>query len=372
MTPILQFINVLKFGGGEGQFIERIRTLDRSRWRPLVAILQRDGPHVRALEEMGLPPREIPLPGSLYHPGTALAVARLARWMREENVRLVHAQDFYTNLISVPAARLAGARVIVSRLDLSHHHGPTQRRALALASRLADCVQANADAIRRQVVREDGVSPDRVEVVRNGIDLARLDAERDRDPALPVPPDALVVTVVANLHPVKRQEDVVEAVALLAERHPHVHLVLVGEGERKLPAAALAARRGIADRVHLLGHRHDVAAILGRSHVLVSASDAEGLSNSIMEGMAARLPVVATAVGGSPELVEHGVRGLLVPPRDPGAMARALDRLVVDPTLRRRMGHDGRDFVERTLSGDRMAREFDRLYERVLSSDQST
>jgi glycosyltransferase involved in cell wall biosynthesis len=368
MTPILQFINVLNFGGGEGQFIERIRTLDRNRWRPLVATLKRFGPHVKALEEMGLPPREIPLAGSLAHPATAIAIGKLARWMREEKVKLVHAQDFYTNLISIPAARLAGAKVIVSRLDLSHHHDAKQRKALAFASRLADCVHANADAIRRQVIQEDGVAPEKVEVVRNGIDLARMDQGRDQDPHLPVPEGATVIAVVANLHPVKRQEDVVEALAILKDVHPGAHLVLVGEGERRGPVVDLATRHGIRDRVHLLGHRLDVSAILARAHILVSASDAEGLSNAIVEGMAARLPVVATAVGGSPELVEDGVRGLLVPRRDPPAMARALDTLLRDPTLRRRMGHDGRAFVETSLGGERMAREFDRMYQRVLAS----
>lgn len=366
--PILELVNVLALGGAEGQFLERLRTLDRRRYRPLVGVLKCEGPHLSELLRLGVEPEPVPLAESFAHPATAWAVARLAARIRRERVKLVHAQDFYTNLLAVPAARLAGARVIVSRLDLAHHHGPGHRRALAWACRFADRVQVNALAIQRQLVHEDRIDPSRIALVSNGIDLARFD-ERWRsalEEPLPVPRGARVVTIVANLHPVKGQEDAIDAVARLASRHRDLHLLLVGDGERRPILEAHAAASGIGDRIHLAGHRIDVPAVLRASDILISSSRAEGLSNSVIEGMAGRLPVVATAVGGTPELIAEGRTGLLVPPRAPEAMARALDRLLADRALAMRLGDAARRFVEEELSMDRMARAFAGLYDEVL------
>lgn len=367
-VPILHFVNILGIGGAEGQFVERVRSTDFRRWRPLVAALKKSGPHLAEFRRLGLEPREFPLGPSLAHPATAVTIGHLALWMRMQGVRLVHAQDFYTNLIAVPAARLAGAKVIVSRLDLAHWHGLRRRQALTWATRLADRVQVNARAIQRQLVDEERIPAEKIEVVMNGIDLDRFD-RRMRQPLaapLPIPEGARAIAVIANLHPVKGQEDVVAALAEIAGRFPDVHLLLVGEGERRPSIAARAEELGVAHRVHLLGHRTDVPAILARCEVLISSSYAEGLSNSVIEGMAARLPVVATAVGGTPELVVDGERGLLVPPRAPARIARALAALLEDGALRARLGGAARRFVEEHLEIGGMARHFERLYEATL------
>ncbi|HWV37856.1 MAG TPA: glycosyltransferase [Vulgatibacter sp.] len=368
-TNVLHLVNILGVGGAEGQFVERVRTTDRDRFRPLVAALQVSGRHVEALRAEGIEPVAFPLGPSFAHPTTAWIVARLAAWMRSRDVKLVHAQDFYTNLLAVPAARIAGAKVIVSRLDLAHWHGSARRLVLALATRAADRVQVNAMAITRQLVEEERIDPAKVALVNNGIDLARFDACADRplDEPLPIPPGAKVITTIANLHPIKGQEDTVRALASLASAFPSLHLLLVGEGEKRKVIEDCARRLGVADRVHLLGHRADVPAILARSHVLVSSSRAEGLSNSVIEGMAARLPIVATAVGGTPELVDGRSRGMLVPARSPERIADAVARILSDPELARSLGREARRFAERNLGIEVMSRGFDRLYEEVLA-----
>lgn len=369
-TPVLHFVNILGIGGAEGQFVERVRSTDFRRFRPLVAALKRDGPHLSEFQRLGLEPKEFPLPGSFAHPFTAGTILALAAWMKKEKVRLVHAQDFYTNLLAVPAARLVGARVIVSRLDLAHWHGPRRRQVLSWATRLADRVQVNALAIKRQLIAEERIAPDKIELVHNGIDLSRFD-RRQKQPLggeLPVPEGARIIAVVANLHPIKGQEDVVTALSLLRGEpsFEDVHLVLVGDGERRGPIADQAQKLGLADRVHFLGHRTDIPAILSRVDVLISSSRAEGLSNSVIEGMAGRLPVIATAVGGNPELILDGERGLLVPPLAPERMAEALKLLLTDASLCRRLGVEARRYVEANLAIGQMAKHFDELYEAVL------
>jgi glycosyltransferase involved in cell wall biosynthesis len=175
-----------------------------------------------------------------------------------------------------------------------------------------------------------------------------------------------VVVHVANMnHPVKRQEDLLQALAMLRREGRVLHAFLVGDGPRRLELERLAAELGVADTVHFLRHRTDVPALYARADFGVLCSSAEGMSNAVMEGMAAGLPMVVTRVGGNPELVADGERGLVVPPHEPTALCAAFRRLLEDRELGRRMGAEARAFVERELSLERMVRRHDAVYRRV-------
>ncbi|MGC4115479.1 MAG: glycosyltransferase [Myxococcales bacterium] len=276
-------------------------------------------------ERLGLKPFELPLAGSFARPGTLRQIARLAAYLRRERIALLHAHDFYTTLIAVPAARLAGVASVVGRLDLGHWHTSGQALALAAATRAADAVVANAEAIRRKLIEMERLPADRVRVIHNGIDLAAFDRVRAAPLGEPLPEIAkgrVVIAHVANMtHPVKAQEDLLEAMASLKSRHPEALLLLVGDGVRRPMLEAMVARLGLGDSVCFLGRRGGVPAILARCHVGVLCSHAEGLSNAVIEGMAAALPMVVTDAGGNAELVKDGERGFVVPVRAPLQLA---------------------------------------------------
>ncbi len=366
---ILHLVNILGIGGAEGQFVERMRWLDPRKHRSVVATLRRVGPNLTALASIGMDPHEFPLGPSLVHVRTAQVIGEIARLVERERIDLIHAQDFYTALVATPAALFTGRKLVLSRLDLAHWYGPRRRAALRLACRAADRVWVNAWAIQRQLVQEEGIDPHKIAVIENGIDLARFDRAR-RSPLtapLPTPPGARIVLVVANFHPIKGQEDAIDAIAFLGSRHADVHLVLVGEGERRAHLLERARARRLQGRVHFLGHRMDVPAILERADVLVSSSRAEGLSNSIIEGMAAERAIVATAVGGTPELIRDGETGYLVPAHAPALLADRLADLLADEEKRRRFGREARAEVKARFPIDLMARRFERLYDEVLA-----
>jgi glycosyltransferase involved in cell wall biosynthesis len=172
------------------------------------------------------------------------------------------------------------------------------------------------------------------------------------------------VAVIGNLWPVKAHRVLLEAAALL--RDTRIRFVCAGEGSERPFLEQRIRELGLERSVFLLGHRMDVPALLARSHTLCLCSTAEGLSNAVTEGMAARLPVVATRVGGTPELVEEGVRGFLVQPGDHRALAARLRQLEASPELARRMGLRGRVFVEVELSLDRMTNAHEALYQHAL------
>ncbi|WP_257456411.1 glycosyltransferase [Archangium lipolyticum] len=364
---LLQFTKSFHIGGTEVQVVELLRGLPSS-YRVQLAVLQDVGPLMDSVHRLGFTPEVFPLNGSLARPNSAVQVVRLARWLRQQRVELVHAHDFYSTMLVVPAAKLAGTKVIVGRLDLAHWHGAARREVLRGLTRMADHVVGNAEAIRQMLVEEEGLPPERVSVIPNGLDLKRFGARVREGLKAPLPDTkgAPVVVHVANMnHPVKRQEDLLQALAML-RREGHVpHAFLVGDGPRRPEMERLAGQLGLSDTVHFLGHRSDVPAIYARADFGVLCSTAEGMSNAVMEGMAAGLPMVVTRVGGNPELVADGERGLVVPPLQPEAMAGAFRRLLADRELGKRMGAEARTFVERELSLERLVRRHDALYRRV-------
>jgi L-malate glycosyltransferase len=359
---VLVFQNRFLIGGQERQTVLNVVTMDRARFRPVVACLHLEGEHLADLAAAGVEPVVFDIGRKMLRPGTAVHVARLARFIRDRRIAVVHAQDIYTNVLGTLAARAAGVPVIVTRVDLGHHIVGYRRPLTRLATLMADRVLVNALCIRELVIR-DGVHPDRVAVVRNGVDLDAIDRAAGT-PAADLPHGTWVVNVGNMHHPVKGQVELLAAFREVLRERPDARLALIGDGVRRPLLEKLAGQLGIAARVHFLGFRLDAPAVVARADLAVSSSHAEGISNAILEAMALRLPVVATAVGGSPELVREGVNGWLVPPGAPGAMARAIsDALATPAALRRRMGHRARRIVEREFDVRQMRIGYDALYD---------
>jgi glycosyltransferase involved in cell wall biosynthesis len=363
--PVLHLVNRFWIGGAERQFVERLRRHPQG-FRAVVGCFEASGPLLDPVRALGYEPEVFPLRGSMMRANTAAQVARMAALIRAEGVKIVHGTDFTTNLLGLAAARLAGVRAIVSRVDLGHLRagfGPWHRRLEKLNARAADLVVVNADAVRDMCVREEGVKPENCVVVRNGLDLARFDrlSAATLQAPLPVGAGSAMVAVIGNLWPVKGHRMLVEAVARLPEDLRHVQFVCAGDGPEREHLASRIAQLGLEGRVHLLGHRLDVPALLSRAQ-------AACLSNALMEAMAARLPIVATRVGGNPELVREGENGYLVPSGDPDALAAGLSRLLRAPEAARAMGLRGRARVESELSMERMAEGHGALYRRALGA----
>jgi glycosyltransferase involved in cell wall biosynthesis len=362
---VLHLVNRFWIGGAERQFVERLRRHPKG-FRAVVGCLEASGPMLAQVRALGFEPEVFPLQGSMMRGNTALQIARMAAWMRSENVQIVHGTDFNTNLLGLAAAKLASAKSIVSRVDLGHLRagfGRWHRELEKLNARFADLVVANADAVREVCIRDEGVKPENCVVVRNGLDLAEFDKAMAAPLQAPLPEGPLVA-VIGNLWPVKGHRTLVEAVARLPQELAQVKFVCAGEGPERDFLTARIGELGLKDRVILLGHRLDVAAVLSRATAACLCSSAEGLSNALMEAMAARLPIVATDVGGNPELV--GENGFLVPYGDADALAGKLTQLLGNPAAAAEMGLRGRKRMEQELTLEQMAEGHGALYRRAL------
>jgi glycosyltransferase involved in cell wall biosynthesis len=228
--------------------------------------------------------------------------------------------------------------------------------------------------LARQVeIEQTGVSPEKVVTIYNGVDAENFSTSGTRTTGqvlqpFGIPTDVPLVGSVGRFRPQKGYADLLVAMKQVKENAPTARLLLVGDAELQADLEAKAMSLGLDEVVTFAGVRTDVPEILTALDVFVLASLWEGMPNAILEAMAAGLPVVATAVGGTPEVVVDGVTGLLVPPRDPTALAQAITRLLDDPDLRQRMGRAGRERVLQHFSVEQMVKRTQTLYEQLLDA----
>ncbi|MCU1385815.1 MAG: hypothetical protein JWL71_4512 [Acidobacteria bacterium] len=354
--PIAIVLTSFDPGGTERQMTELISRLDQTRFEVHVACIRREGRWLSKVEPVASSIACFPLT-SFRSATAAREIARFVRWCRSRRIAVVHACDFYANVFALTGAALARVPVrIGSRRDiLIPQRSSAQHRLQALSYRCAHHIVANSRAAAIQLERE-GVGRSRISVIPNGIDLERY------APA-PVRTPGHVVTTVANLRPEKGHDVLVRAMATVAREIPDVVVQLVGGGPMRAALLGQIGTLGLTNVVRLLGDREDVPEVLAGTDVFVLPSRTEAFPNGIMEAMAMRLPVVASDVGGIPELIAHERNGILVPPDDERALAAAVLELFRDPARADRLAASARATIESRYSFERMVREFEALYE---------
>jgi len=362
---VLQFLTVFGIGGTERQVLNLVQGLDTSRFGVEVACLKRWGALLPEMEATGVPITEYKT-SSLYNHKALWNQIRFANHLRKRNVEIVHTYGFYSNVFAIPPARLAGAAAVLASIrDTGEHLTPMQRRIEKLFCRMADCIVTNAEAVRNRLTNE-GYAAEKIVVIHNGIELtryARKPGELGLHRELGVPSNTQLVAVFARLNELKGIEYFLRAAAGLIERFRNVRFLIVGDGASRPELERYAERLGLNKHVVFLGFRLDVPALLSEISVSVLPTLSEGLSNSLLEAMAASVPVVATRVGGNPEVVQGGVTGLLVPPRDAEALARAIGQFLEHPWLGKKFGLAGRERVSKKFALEHMTRATERLYE---------
>jgi glycosyltransferase involved in cell wall biosynthesis len=298
---------------------------------------------------------------------------RLARLVREQQVDVVHAHQ-YTPFFYGLAARLCGPGRPILFTEHGRHQPDYPRPKRKLANRLLlsrrDRVVGVGEAVRQALISNEGIPGRRVGVLYNGIDVDAFAAAGDRASArreMGVAPTEFVLLQVARLDYLKDHATAIRTLARVLSRAPQARLILVGDGPERPAVEAQVRELNIADKVQLLGTRADVARLLHGADAFLLTSTSEGIPLTVIEAMAAGLPVVATNVGGLAEVVADGVTGFLAPAKDDAALAGHALRLAADAGLRRRMGLAGRARAKLHFDEPRMAHEYGRLYRELAA-----
>lgn len=351
-------IDSLQTGGSERQFVTVSRSLDKDRFQLHLACIQAKGALLG-----GLDIEEFPLGGSLYGVQSWKTRMNLWRHLRQRRVAVAHAFDFYTNLLLIPPARLAGVPVVIgSQRQLGDLLTPMQFRAQLMVYRQCDAVVCNSRAAANRLI-EAGLDEKKIAVIWNGL---AQDGFMEVPPALPERPGWLRVGMVARMNTrAKNHSLLLRAAARLLESDLKVEFVLVGDGPQRSELEREASHLGLGDRVRFLGDRRDIPSILASLDLTVLPSVSESLSNAIIESMAAGVPVVATRVGANVELITED-RGALVPVGDEISLASEIERLLRDEDKRAQLGRNCRSFAEENFSLEKMRQNYEALYTRLL------
>jgi glycosyltransferase involved in cell wall biosynthesis len=370
---VLYVVGSFKSGGTETQLLEILRRLDRSRFQPIVVCFEKRGGLLPEVERLRVPVEEI---GTKRFVSTITWRALRAHAARalSHGVRIIQGFHFHGSLYgALLKGRCAGARLVACEQAL---YGPDARHHRAARSWYygrTDSVVANCEAVRQAVASRDRIDPDRIAVIYGGVDIERFRPRRAGGslPAGFPGGSGPFVGLVGRLHPDKGQMLLVEAAPSILESVPGARFVLAGEGPQRAEIESAIAARNLAERFTLLGDRRDVPDLLGAFDLLVLPSASEGFSNAVLEGSASGIPVIASAVGGNPEIVVEGETGKLFPAGDRRALADAVIEVLREPGVAVAMGEAGRRRVEEMFPLDSMVRNHEKLYDTLLGATGS-
>lgn len=352
------------FGGAEGVLVKITRFLPPERYRCSVATFAGDEGRISS-EGFRCPVYFFPL-RRIHGPEALMVALQLSRLIRSERVSIVHTFFPASDLFGALVARLAGCPAIVSsRRDMGFQRSARHRVAYRLARRLYDQVHAVSEGVRSAHIQEDGLDPNKVFTVPNGVDLDDIDA------AVPAGPSEPVVVCVANVRVVKGLDCLVRTAALVCRRVPSARFLVVGavqDNEYFARLAKLTQMLGVSDKVGFAGRSVHVASILKSCRVFYLPSRSEGLSNALLEAMACGLPCVATNVGGNGEVIDDGRSGYLVPVDDPEIAADRITLLLQDRVHAFEMGRCGRSTVEMNFTVRAMIDRLAALYDGLLTN----
>lgn len=365
---IVHLLHRLGIGGMEIQLIERINRMPAQAFRhALVSLTEIEPAMAQRIRRSDVELVALHKPSGLAL-GLHREVYRVLRRLRPE---VLHAYNLAALEYVLPA-RWAGVAVCIHGSHGREADDPNgmRRRHLLLrraAAPLYDCCYANSRDMLAWLRDAVQVSPAKSCFLPNGVDPARFGRR-----STPLHGAPIVIGSVSRLQAVKDPYCLVEAFAILRERLPHLRprlsLHIAGGGPLLEPLRERVRSMGLAGAVRLLGERSDIPDVLDEFRVFALTSIAEGCPGAVLEAMAAGLPVVATRVGGVPDIVDDGVTGRLVPPSQPCAIAAALEPYVIDAALAAHHGAAGRDRVEREFGMQTMVNAYQGLYERLLRS----
>jgi glycosyltransferase involved in cell wall biosynthesis len=296
-----------------------------------------------------------------------LCIPKLLKQFQRIQPDVVHLQCAHAHVFGGIAARISRVPAVIlsRRLD----NPPTGWVSKLKYRHFYDAIIAVSHGVKKVLV-DAGVPPELIEVVHsavpteNNVDSHNVEEIRKE---FNIDHSTKVITVLAHVEYRKGVDTLLEAVSLIRWEYPKIKVLVVGGGAYRHVVERKAIKKGLGAEVVFTGFRTDVADILAVTDVVVSPSYLEGCSNALLEGMAAGKPVVGTAVGGTPEIIEHYVNGLLVPPRNSRLLAEAVLEIITNPQLAAKMGEIGRKIVRERFSVDRMIDETLRVYQKVLS-----
>ena len=370
--PVLHVIDTLQIGGAENQLVTLVPALNKNHYVIHVCCLGNEGIQANALRTNGFKVDSIHM-RLRYWP---IGLIKFLKLISRMNPQIVHTHLFHAGVWGRVAAILAHVPVIVTT-----EHGMTlwkKKRHLLIESilnRFTDKLIAVSEDIRQRRINTQGVSPDKIVMIPNAVDVTRFcqsDSRQQKREELGLDHSSIVIGTVARLVPPKRLDHLLEAARLVCNQTPRVKFLIIGDGPLRAELQTQASQLElIPDYVRFLGSRQDIPELLSAMDMFVLSSEREGLPVSLLEAMAASKPIVATLVGGIPQVIRDGYNGLLIPPHEPTLLAKAILALIEDATLCNSISQHAYRTVEAQYSINVVGQQIIDLYDDLLKKKAS-
>ena len=366
---IARIITWLPRGGIERRLVALLPRLNKSPFRVSLVCIRERGPLADELRQAGVAVSVIPLRSRLDPHG----LRALSQWMHEQRVDLVHSHMYRSNVPATIAARRAGVRHVLCQVhNIDTWETRRQRMLDRWLMRWRTAMLAVSNNVKHDIVATLGCPPRQVRVLYNGININEYGSVHPNPQlrhALGIPEGNKLVVVLARLVEQKKHTRLLQALETIHNELPPVSVLFVGDGKLRGELEREVETRHLGDMVSFTGHRNDIPQILSLSDLSVLTSDREGFSNTIIESLAAGVPVVATDVGGNSEAIVDGECGLIIKPDDLTGLAKALKKVLADNTLRRKMSQAARMRAQH-FSLENMLDETRRLYLELLTKNR--
>ena len=362
---VIQLVEDLSVGGLEKVVFEIARFIDKERFDIEVWCVARGGPISEEIKKDGILVSVLDI-HTYHNPANVLKMVRLLKKARPD---IVHSHGYYAAVIGRIASRFARVPAVIAHVHNTYWNYAARNLFMEFSlSYITDKIVCCSNAVRDFVLQYEKVSPKKVITVYNSIDIERFrrPVEKTRlKRSLGIAEDETVVISVASLTPKKGHRYLLEALGAIDAKHK-VRLLVVGTGPLRAELENYVHRKQLGAKVIFLGVRDDIPGLLGISDIFAMPSLIEGFGIATAEAMAAGLPVLATNVGGTPEVVSDGVSGILVPSKDPVALAEAITSLILDKETAERMGREGYKIAKERFSVETMVSKIEKLYEALL------
>lgn len=373
---ILHIINSFIYGGTERQATELLKRVDFDRYDYSLAVLRKEGALYEQIASRFPDVDEYRLT-SFYDKNAVCQYLRLRNMLIRNGINLIHAHDFYSSMLSIIAGRLAGVRVIASQRHLKLSDRRLHDWGQRFINRASNRVLVNSDAIRAHILSSCNIEPDKIVVVKNGFISSEDELVNDEFVSDHISPrqqvcdelglgqSVTLIGMVGRLDAIKGHRYLIEAAAQVVREYSDAHFVIVGDGELRDEITSQISLLGLQDRVHLLGYRANASRIASAFDLSVLASLHEGLPNVVMEAMSAGVPVVATDVGGTTELITDGETGYLVPPADSDALAQRICWALANNEERKRIARHALQFIHSNFTLSQMVSSVEQVYDEM-------
>jgi glycosyltransferase involved in cell wall biosynthesis len=364
---VLVVIKPVQWSGADKVLLDVATRLNNDKYQVIFAIIGLH-PTEEAVIPETFPQIRFEMPN--LHGWRQLIFSSQLCWLiHKYNIKIIHMNSYHPGNYCRLAAFFMRVPIIIDHWHGFNRFNLKRRMLCRLFNHFTDLSFAVSELVGNYVQRQCWTDPARIKVLYNGVDPALYQgksvAAKVRQ-ELGLPPDRPVVGLVARLdHRAKGHLELLEALSILKDRHT-IHALMVGGGRRQEEMQQLAVSLGLGEVVHFLGNRRDVPDLLAAMDIFVLPSHSEGVSLAVLEAMAAGLPVIVSEVGGLPEIVQQGETGLLIPPKDPEALAQSLARVLEDPGLAQSLGQKAREHVQEKYSLERLAQEVNAAYDELV------